>query len=127
MQAKGVICCCFNDERRRIFSVIFSGPCYNIGKSYSYLLFMKIHDELNNDWLPFIICIYYHISLAFSAACPKGLYRNGSICEPCPVGTYQPLKGAESADNCLACRSNFTTSSSGATSLTDCVGKYYKG
>lgn len=52
--------------------------------------------------------------------CQAGKF--GSVCEPCPVNTYQPLEGSP---NCIPCPLGFSSSNTGATACSSCdIGTY---
>ncbi|CAH1794302.1 unnamed protein product [Owenia fusiformis] len=54
------------------------------------------------------------------AACDPGSYLNisSNMCMGCPVGSYQPSKWQT---QCIQCSTNFTTSSMGSNSSSDCL------
>lgn len=54
-----------------------------------------------------------------SAICYNGTYRNKTtnVCEPCPVGEYQP---EDLQEECIKCPAKYSTESAGKNNLTDC-------
>lgn len=54
-----------------------------------------------------------------SAMCYNGTYRNKTtnVCEPCPVGEYQPK---DLQEECIKCPENYSTEAAGKNNRTDC-------
>lgn len=54
-----------------------------------------------------------------SAICYNGTYRNKTtnVCDPCPVGEYQP---DDLQEECIKCPAKYSTESAGKNNQTDC-------
>lgn len=60
--------------------------------------------------------------IVYSAAnCMPGYYWDSTKCAKCAKGTYQPLSYQY---NCTDCLTGLTTENLGATSATQCIGRY---
>lgn len=61
----------------------------------------------------------YYCFIFILAICYKGTYRNRStnVCEPCPVGEYQPN---DQQEECIKCPTKYSTESAGKNNITDC-------
>lgn len=57
--------------------------------------------------------------------CDPGTWSNVTgrtgMCDPCPIGTYQPQPGAASLSQCIQCEGGRSTSHAGAASRDECV------
>ena len=72
------------------------------------------------------VCFIFVLSLILtnltlaSQRCPKGTYKSGSRCEPCPRGSYSSIEGATSQRACKVCPRGTYSSIKGATSQSVC-------
>ena len=64
------------------------------------------------------------MNLIFTVECPPGTYYKEKTCKPCPLGYFQPQRGALS---CIACDKDFTTSHTGTKYSDKCVFKPLEG
>ena len=57
--------------------------------------------------------------------CPAGWYCPGSTASKCPMGSYNPSRGAISLANCLICPEGFLCATEGTTTPTLCIEGHY--
>ncbi|XP_023933602.1 proprotein convertase subtilisin/kexin type 5 [Lingula anatina] len=66
-------------------------------------------------------CNLVYMSMSSTGNCSLGQQRvpsNRSVCEPCPVGTYQPNPKRET---CMGCGPNKTTENTGTVEISRCI------